>query len=174
MTGMRALGVILVANLSAILCTAQKPAADIPAALQPPAGEQLVLTAHATGKQIYTCNTGADGKYSWTLKGPSAKLRDASGKVVIEHSAGPKWQHNDGSSVAGKPVQKMDAPDGKGIPWLLLAAESSSSSGILSRVNFIQRIHTEGGQPPTTGCDESHKDAQTDSNYAADYLFYQR
>lgn len=147
--------------------------ADIPTTLKPPATERPILQAHATGAQVYTCAAGIDGKFAWTLKGPKAELRDANGKMIITHSAGPKWQHNDGSVVTGKVLSKENSPDANSVPWLLLAADNSqSSAGVLSKVSFIQRVHSEGGQPPASGCDEAHKGDETKSSYTADYIFY--
>ncbi|MGA9306152.1 MAG: DUF3455 domain-containing protein, partial [Candidatus Sulfotelmatobacter sp.] len=62
---------------------------DVPDAIQAPAGEEVVLLAHATGSQIYTCQAAADGKFSWTLKGPDAELHDRKDKVIGQHFAGP-------------------------------------------------------------------------------------
>lgn len=149
------------------------PPSDVPSSLQPPAGHKLLLQAHAIGRQIYTCSADSTGKYTWTLKAPDAELRDSDGHVIISHSAGPKWQHRDGSFVTGKVVAKQDAPDASAVQWLLLTADNSRSApGLLSHVDFVQRIHTEGGQPPQTGCDEAHKGDETKSKYTADYVFY--
>ena len=44
------------------LAHAQKESApDVPDAIQVRAGQEVVLFAHASGSQIYTCQTGADG-----------------------------------------------------------------------------------------------------------------
>src|SRR5271167_5014174 len=74
--------------------TPQAPA-DIPASLQAPAGEKLILLAHATGWQIYTCSAGTDGKPQWTLKAPDADLHDQKGAVIGHHAAGPSWKYKD-------------------------------------------------------------------------------
>jgi len=83
---------------------AQAQTSGIPASLQAPTGVKLVLQAHATGWQIYTCGTGPDGKPQWTLKAPDAELHDAKGTVVGHHFAGPTWKYSDGSQVMGKAV----------------------------------------------------------------------
>ena len=146
---------------------------DVPPSLKPPGAERVVVQTHAIGVQIYTCSVGADGKFAWTLKGPQAELRDDNGRMIISHSAGPKWQHNDGSTVTGKMVAKENAPAANSVPWLLLAADNSRSTpGMLTDVNYVQRIHTDGGQPPADGCDEAHKGSETKSKYTADYVFF--
>jgi hypothetical protein len=152
---------------------AQAQSTGIPTNLQPPAGEKQVLKTHATGWQIYTCGAGTDGKPAWTLKAPDAELHDAHGAVIAHHSAGPAWTHHDGSQVTGKVVAKADAPDGKSIPWLLLTAAGHSGTGVFANVSSIQRVHTEGGQPPAASeCDPAKPTPEARSSYTADYYFY--
>jgi hypothetical protein len=150
----------------------KEAAPDVPDSIQVPAGEEVVLYAHATGSQIYTCQAAADGKFSWTLKAPEAELRDRKDKVIGQHSAGPTWKLKDGSEVTGKAVAKVNALDAESIPWLLVHVVSHAGNGQLSSVTTIQRVHTHGGQPPAEGCDESRRDAEAKSSYTADYYFF--
>jgi len=145
---------------------------DVPDSIQVPAGEEVVLLAHATGSQVYTCQAAADGKFSWTLKGPDAELKDRKDKVIGQHSAGPTWKLKDGSEVTGKAAAHVDALDPASIPWLLVKVVSHAGNGLLTNVTDIQRVHAHGGQPPADGCDEAHKGAETKSSYTADYYFY--
>jgi hypothetical protein len=145
---------------------------DVPDKLSPPAIEKLILQAHATGDQIYVCQQGPDQKLAWTLKAPDAQLFDAQNKLIAKHYAGPTWKNNDGSEVVGKAAARLDSPDANAIPWLLVTAVSHSGDGAFSKVTFIQRLHTKGGQPPQTGCDDAHRNAETKSAYSADYYFY--
>jgi hypothetical protein len=146
---------------------------EVPPQLNVPAGEELVLQAHATGMQIYTCAPGSDGKDQWTLKAPYAVLHDNKGTVIGHHFGGPTWKHKDGSEVTGKAIAKLDSPDSGSIPWLLVNVTGHTGTGILARVTTIQRINTKGGQPPsTTGCDGAKSGAEAKSRYSADYLFY--
>lgn len=148
-------------------------APDAPDKLKPPAGEQVVFQAHATGVQIYTCQQSADAKYGWILKGPEAELHDEHGAVVGRHFAGPTWKHNDGSEVMGKMTAKVDAPEGNSIPWLLLSATSHNGEGVFSKVTSIQRLHTRGGKAPADSeCTAAKVSAETRSDYAADYYFF--
>jgi len=145
---------------------------DVPDSIRAPAGEKVVLLAHASGAQIYTCRAGTDGKVSWTLKAPEAELAGREGKVIGSHSAGPTWKLNDGSEVTGKAAAQANSPDPNSIPWLLVNVVSHSGNGQLANVTTIQRVHTHGGKAPSGGCDESHRDAETKSSYTADYYFY--
>jgi Protein of unknown function (DUF3455) len=151
---------------------AQESAPDVPDAIALPSGLEPVLMVHAKGSQVYTCQAGADGKFSWTLKGPEAELKDRKDKVIGQHSAGPKWTLKDGSEVTGKAAAHVDSLDADSIPWLLVNVTSNSGKGQLANVTTIQRVHTHGGKPGNDACAESHKDAETKSSYTADYYFF--
>jgi len=145
---------------------------EIPVEIAAPGGEQLVLRAHAEGVQIYAC-TVAGGVAQWTLKGPEAELRDGKGTVVVHHSAGPTWKHQDGSEITGKAVARADAPDRHSIPWLLLGVVGHGGTGTLAHVTHVQRIHTRGGQaPPAAECEAATQGTERKVSYSADYLFY--
>lgn len=149
------------------------PGALIPASLRAPEGEKVILRAHATGWQIYTCAAGADGRPQWTLKAPDADLHDRKGAVIGHHSAGPSWRYSDGSEVKGKAVAHQDSPEPKSIPWLLVTATDHSGDGLFARVTSIQRLHTKGGQPPAaTECNAAKVNTEARSSYTADYYFY--
>ncbi len=145
---------------------------DVPDTIQVSPGEEVVLFAHAPGSQIYTCQAGAAGRFSWILKAPDAELHDRQDKVIGHHSAGPTWKLKDGSEVSGKMAAQVDSLDADSIPWLLVKAESHAGKGLLTSVTTIQRVHTHGGKPPADGCDASHRDAESKSSYTADYFFY--
>jgi hypothetical protein len=144
----------------------------VPSAIQAPAGAEVVLLARASGWQVYTCQAGADDKFSWALKAPQAELRDRNDQVIGEHTAGPTWTLKDGSAVTGKAAARADSPDSNSIPWLLVNVVNHSGKGLLDNVTNIQRVHTHGGMPPAEGCDRPHRDAETKSTYTADYYFY--
>src|ERR1700678_3492215 len=139
---------------------------SVPESLKPPAGEHLQAHAHASGKQIYTC----DGS-KWILSGPNAKLFDEAGQQVGSHFAGPTWQWSDGSRVTGRSIASA-TPDPESIPWLLLTATGHAGDGVMKNVSSIQRLRTKGGKPPANGCDASHKGVQARVSYAANYYFY--
>ena len=172
----------LVATLSSLILAAslgvaqssptKESAPDVPDAIAVPAGLEPILFVHASGSQIYACQAGADGKFAWTLKGPDAELRDRKDKAIGQHSAGPTWTLKDGSEVTGKAAAHVDSLDDSSIPWLLINVVSNSGKGALAKATAIQRVHTHGGKPGNDPCDESHKDAETKSNYTADYYFF--
>ena len=146
-------------------------AASPPDTLKPPAGEVLDFQAAAKGVQIYECRK-ADDQYAWALVGPEAELFDAGGAKIGRHYTGPTWEAADGSRVVGKVAAKADAPDGKGVAWLLLTAASHEGSGRMADVTSVQRLDTQGGAAPATGCSAEHAGERTRSPYQANYLFY--
>jgi len=157
---------------------AKESAPDVPDAIAVPAGLEPVLFVRAKGSQIYSCQAGADGKFSWTIKGPEAELKDRKDKVIGQHSADPTsklptWKLKDGSEVTGKAAAHVDSLDADSVPWLLVNVEShAGKTGLLTNVTTIQGVHTHGGKPGNDACDESHKGAETKSDYTADYYFY--
>jgi hypothetical protein len=152
------------ATLFATAAIAQNPT-------EPPASQHAILTVTGKGVQIYTCQQSAAGP-QWVFQAPEAKLLDASGNPIGTHGAGPIWKSNDGSTVKGELLQKVDSPDATPIPWLLLKAVSPSGSGIMTRVEYIRRADTHGGSSPTTGCDAQHLNAISRVPYTATYTFY--
>lgn len=168
----------LVSVVLSIACLAQKDAPakesapDVPDAIAVPSGVEPVLFAHAKGSQIYICQQGASKHFEWTLKGPEAELKDRKDKVIGQHTAGPTWKLKDGSEVTGKEAAQVESLDSESIPWLLIDVTSNSKKGVLANVSKIQRVHTHGGKPGNDPCDEAHKDAETKSEYTADYYFF--
>jgi hypothetical protein len=150
----------------------KESAPDVPDAIAVPEGFQPVLFVHASGSQIYTCQVDEQGKYSWTLKGPEAELKDRKDKVIGQHLAGPIWKLKDGSEVTGKAAAHVDAIDPDSVPWMLLDVVNNSGKGVLAKVTKIQRVHTRGGKAGNDPCDEAHKDAEIKSSYTADYYFF--
>ncbi len=160
--------------LGAALSDAQSiPRPDVPEKIKAPANENVVLVAHASGSQIYTCQPATGGKYGWVLKAPDAELHDEKGSVIGHHFAGPTWKLNDGSEVTGKAAAKIDSPEADSVPWLLVTVTDHSGNGMLTRVTTIQRIHTHGGQPPPAAtCTGAQENEETKRAYTADYYFY--
>ena len=180
----RTIGVVVLLLLFSLAAGAQKDtkdtkeaevnetSPDVPDAIAVPENLHPVLFVHAKGSQIYSCQAGPDGRYAWTLKGPDAELKDRKDKVIGQHVAGPTWKLKDGSEVTGKAAGHVESLDSDSIPWLLVDVVNNSGKGALAHVTKIQRVHTHGGKPGNDPCDESHKDAETKSDYTADYYFF--
>jgi len=144
---------------------------SIPEQIKVPAGSNPVLTAHAKGDQIYQCSL-SKGVYSWVTQAPDARLFDAQGQIIGNHTAGPVWEYKEGSRVVGRVVSKIDIAPETSISWLLVEVVAHKGNGIFSNVSFINRINTHGGLPPLSGCDANHLGTEKRVAYTADYIFY--
>lgn len=144
-----------------------------PETIAPGAGQTLALTLAARGVQIYECRASKNAAgYEWTFVAPDAELLDARGQVVGVHGAGPFWQAADGSRVVGTVKERADSPIPGAIPWLLLGTRSVGPAGVFSKVASIQRVNTEGGTAPRTGCSAETAGRSARIAYTADYRFF--
>lgn len=143
---------------------------DVPAALRVPAGNAPAFELQADGVQLYAC-ASSGGAFAWAFQAPEAKLFGPGGEPAGKHYAGPTWEANDGSKVAGVKVEGA-TPDPAAIPWLLLRATSHAGSGRMGEVTFVQRLQTSGGSAPSGGCDADHAGAVARVPYRAAYRFY--
>ena len=145
-------------------------AADtLPDAIAAP-GETTVLSVHAEGAQVYECKAGADGKLAWAFREPIATLL-VDGKTIGRPSAGPTWEHMDGSAVAAKAIGNAPGATAADIPWLKLEVASRRGSGVLSPVTTVQRINTHGGK--LDGACEAAGSFKS-APYSADYVFLRK
>jgi hypothetical protein len=136
-----------------------------------PAGHVLLFKARGRGVQIYPCDPST---HAFGPAHPRAILVTNEGDI-IKHFRGPSWQAADRSIVVGTVVHKVSAPAADAIPWLLLSAApppDGSPVGLLSSVEYIQRVYTEYGNPPFSGCDGDDAGSETPVFYEAEYYFY--
>lgn len=144
----------------------------LPANLVPAASEQQVLRLPAIGVQIYECKA-VDGKPpAWVFLAPEADLFDESGARVGRHYAGPTWELNDGSKIAGTVKERVSSTVPGAIPWLLLTAKSTGSAGQLEKITSLQRINTVGGVAPSTSCTANDIGKLARVYYKADYVYF--
>lgn len=153
-----------------------RPLAQVPATLQPPAGQALVAVVPAVGVQVYECRAKANAatEFEWAFVAPEADLLDAGGRKIGTHYAGPHWEALDGSRVQASVRQRADAPSAEAIPWLQLEARPAGPAGRFSPVATILRVNTVGGMAPRGGCDRAAAGSKARVNYSADYYFYAR
>jgi hypothetical protein len=160
---------IVISMLAA--CAALPP--PVPPALDPGGDQRALMQISATGAQVYECRAGgANGASAWSFIAPEAQLLDAQGRVVGEHGAGPIWIAADGSRVLDSVQARVDSPDSGAIPWLLLRTRSTGGPGAFAQVTSIQRLNTQGGVPPTSGCSPGKVGAQARVPYRADYRLF--
>lgn len=170
---LRTLGVLSLAALVAA-CGTTLVVPEAPAALKPPAGQQLFLEALASGVQIYECasKANAPGVYEWVFRAPEALLTDRAGRMLGKHYAGPTWEALDGSLVVGSVTARDNGWTATAIPWLLLSATSSRGDGMFKGTASIQRLQTVAGIAPTTACGAANAKEIARVPYTATYYFY--
>jgi FtsP/CotA-like multicopper oxidase with cupredoxin domain len=144
-------------------------AGDVPPELRPPEGQQLVLKAIGRGSQNYVCDQTTA---KWTFRDPTATL-NRHGRAIGIHYAGPTWELFDGSRVKAAVKVNLPAPHPtKDIAWLLLQSTEHAGSGVLSTVDYIQRLHTRGGVAPNAGICDPASDDTVGVPYTAVYRFF--
>ena len=169
---------LIVAALAAFpfaqVAGAGPPAPEVPGDIKVPDGNKVFLVGHATGVQIYSCNS-AGGGFSWGLVAPRANLYGDNGKLIATHFGGPTWQATDGSSVVGQRVNQVPV-DSTAITWVLLSAASPTAGedgDRLAHTTYIQRVATSGGLAPAAGdCNAASAGDRVEVPYTADYYFW--
>jgi hypothetical protein len=159
----------IVAGYLSMRVIAPSAAAEVPETIAA-RGETLMVTAHATGAQVYECKTNSDGKLVWQFREPIATLM-IDGKTVGRHIAGPVWEMADGSAVSAKVSAQAPGATTNDIPLLRLDVAARHGSGLLSGVTTIQRLNTRGGRADAA-CDSAGTFLSVP--YSADYAFYKR
>jgi hypothetical protein len=110
-----------------------------------PAGHVVSLGSFAAGVQVYRWNTTTN---AWQFVEPIAVLFPFSSAFPIGvHYVGPTWSIPGAGSVVGTAVASATV-NPNAIPWLKLAAVSTSGTGPLAATTFIQRVNTVGGKAP--------------------------
>ena len=147
---------------------------DVPAPLRAPAGQSVFLEALATGVQIYECASKPDqpSTFEWTFRAPEAALVDRSGRSIGKHYAGPTCESLDASTAVGELKARDPGPSPSAIPWLLLAAKSTTGAGVFSQTKSIQRVQTVGGIAPIEPCSAANAKQVARVPYTATYYFY--
>jgi hypothetical protein len=168
--------VLLVTVLQAARVSAQVVPDQVPSAIAVP-GATMVATFHAEGAQIYECKADSGNKSSrpssaltWQFREPIATLI-VDGQSIGRHTAGPNWDHIDGSGVKGKVAASTPGATLSDISWLKLDVMDHRGDGILSHVTTVQRINTRGGvvQGP---CESAG--SYRSVPYSADYVFLRK
>ena len=172
----------LLITLPVILSAACAAKSSPPAAMTPvpdalvPVGETRLGVFAARGVQIYECRAKRDAPdgAEWAFVAPEATLLDEQGKPAGKHYGGPHWEASDGSKILGTVRASAPAPRADSIPWLLLNARSVGGAGRFATVTSVQRINTEGGKAPATGCTASTVGETVRVPYTADYAMFSR
>jgi hypothetical protein len=160
----------------------------VPPGLEVLAPNEVFLVAHGVGTQNYECQpAGTLGHVAWTLFTPQATLFNDLRDQLITHFSSPNpiegdnvrvtWQDSADTSRVWARATASDTDPPTELRWVRVDAVGTPAGpprgGALSRTTFIQRVNTEGGLAPATGCDHLN-DAGRKAfvPYAADYVFY--
>jgi hypothetical protein len=148
--------------------------ANLPAAVQVPAGNKVAMETVGVGEITYACNPKKDmaGQFEWVFVGPDAKLNDRSGKQVGKYYGPPAtWESMDGSKLTGAQVAVSPSSAGN-IPLQLVKGNPAMGMGAMAGVTYIQRVATLGGVAPAMPCDAGTAGSKQIVKYQADYIFY--
>jgi Protein of unknown function (DUF3455) len=172
---------------------------QVPPGLEIDDGSIPFLVGQGVGTPNYVCSPSGAG-FAWILFTPEATLFNDTGKQLTTHffSANPDesnpdsrvvadgairatWQHSrDTSAVwANGIAQSSDAPFVRpnAVAWVKLEVvgkrEGPGGGDTLVHTTFIQRVNTDGGVAPATGCSGlADVGKKAFRPYTADYIFY--
>lgn len=145
------------------------PPAGVDPSVMPPDGQHVLGIATGKGVQVYHA-TGSP--VAWVLYGPDAQLFDGATQVGT-HTVGPTWTAlSDGSAIHGQKLAQAAGGSGN-VPLLLLQVYSRDGDGVFNRVNFVQRLQTNGGVAPDgVGLDDRYLSSEARMTYQATYYFW--
>lgn len=190
-----ALAVALAASLPLIARADNVTPPPVPTDLQVEAGNKAFLVGHAVGTQNYICVPAGTG-VAWTLFTPQATLFSDDDKQLITHFFSPNpfedgtiratWEHSrDTSTIQARAIHQATSLTDPtfvrpgAIPWVLLKAAvggaqvGPTGGDTLAKTTFVQRLNTDGGVAPATGCSvATDVGAKAFMPYTADYFFY--
>jgi len=162
----------------------------VPTDLEVPATNEAFLLGHGVGTQNYICQPGASvGRVAWTLFTPQATLFSDDAEQLTTHffSINPDepgtvrvtWEDSRDSSIIWARLLKSAPVNPDAIAWLKLEVVGRrvgpTGGDTLFGTTFVQRLNTEGGLAPLTGCDNPQDvGSKAFIPYTADYFFYRR
>ncbi len=140
------------------------------AAIREPGG-----VGSANGVQVYQCRVGVTdpASYIWSFVAPDVTLYDGTRSTARLASPNLVESTDDRSSVSG--IVRSTQPGGaNNLPWTVMRTRSMGDSGMFAGVTSIQRVNTNGGIAPATGCNADTVGSEARVAYSADYYFYKR
>lgn len=154
--------------------------AAAPAARVAPAGDTLLLVAHAWGALAYRCtelHTGSGvAAHGWVLSGVQATLHDDRGAVIGHQHQEERlatWQLSDGTVVTGTMLREA-TPDPTALPRQRFDAVATERDGLFSAALLVQRVYTAGASAPSRDCSAETVGAGCAVDYRADDYFFTR
>jgi hypothetical protein len=169
---------------------AQIVAPPVPVDLEVPATDEPFLLGRGVGTQNYICQPAASlGRVAWTLFTPQATLFTDDAEQLTTHffSLNPEepgivrvtWEDSRDTSTIWARLLKSATVNADAIAWLKLEVVGRrvgpTGGDTLFKTTFVQRLNTEGGLAPPTGCDNPQDiGRKAFIPYTADYFFYRR
>lgn len=151
---------------------------SLPEAIRVPAGHQITLEARGTGELLYICQAikRAPFEYAWLLQASSMRLQDNAGRTINYYpGTRSRWLHSDGSQLVTKSSVEA-APDNANLPQqraMVEAASDAGMSGVLSKVNYVQTLHSVGGVVTNKPCIAGNLGMRMSVPLESDYVFWQ-
>jgi Protein of unknown function (DUF3455) len=163
----------------------------VPAGLEVDPPNVAFLLGRGVGTQNYVCQPVASiGRVDWVLFTPQATLFDDQGEQLTTHFFSPNpdegsiairatWEDSRDTSTVWARAVAQATVDPSAITWVKLEvvgkAVGPTGGATLSGSTFIQRLNTEGGLAPSTGCDTpTDVGKKAFVPYRADYFFYRK
>ena len=184
-----ALGMALAVALP-LTAHAQIVTPPVPTDLEVPATNEAFLLGHGVGTQNYICQPGTSvGRVAWTLFTPQATLFSDDAEQLTTHffSLNPEepgivrvtWEDSRDTSTIWARLLKSATVNLDAIAWLKLEVVGRrvgpTGGDTLFGTTFVQRLNTEGGLAPVTGCDNPQDiGRKAFIPYTADYFFYRQ
>lgn len=182
-----ALGLALTVTLP-LTAQAQIVTPPVPTDLEVESTEEAFLLGHGVGTQNYICQPAASvGRVAWTLFTPQATLFNDDAEQLTTHffSLNPEepgivrvtWEHSGDTSTIWARLVKAVSVNADAVAWLKLEvvgrARGPAGGDTLFETTFVQRLSTQGGLAPATGCDNPQDiGRKAFIPYTADYFFY--
>jgi len=163
----------------------------VPTNLEVLAPNVAFLLGRGVGTQNYECQPAASiGRVAWTLFTPQATLFNDDAEQLITHFFSPNpeeanspvrvtWEDSRDTSTIWARLLESATVNPDAIAWLKLEVVGRrvgpTGGDTLFGTTFIQRLNTEGGLAPLTGCDNPQDiGRKAFIPYTADYFFYRR
>jgi hypothetical protein len=163
----------------------------VPPGLEVEAPNEAFLLGHGVGTQNYVCQPAASlGRVAWTLFTPQATLFSDQHEQLTTHFFSPNpdeggivvratWEDSRDTSIVWARAIASATVKSNAIPWLKLVVVGRqvgpTGGDTLSGTTFLQRVNTEGGLAPATGChNPTDIGRKAFVPYTADYFFYRQ
>lgn len=155
--------------------------AGLTAQMRAGANEEPAFMLSGSGVHIYQCRVtannattnSAENTFAWSFVAPDATLSDGERTTARLTSPNLIESSSDRGSVSGL-VRSSQQAGNNNLPWTLMRAQPIGDAGLFTGVTSIQRVNTNGGMAPATGCGADTVGSEARVAYSADYYFYKR